>query len=290
MSKHNQLNRKGGQTRDILRRLFSNKKAVAAMVYLVFLLFLICFADVLIPNGKAIDLNPSQRLIRPNSQYWFGTDMYGRDIFARVIYGARASMLIGVGATVLAVLIGTVIGTTSAYIGGRVDQWITRILDTWMAIPGLLLTLAIIAGIGVGLPQTVFALAVGGIPGFARVLRAEALSIAHQEYMVAIQALGASKARAVFRHIVPNVMSQVLIQTTTSISNYLLLGATLSFLGLGAHPPTPEWGSMLAEGLTNFQSHSYIVSIPGAAIAVTALAISILGDALRDALDPRLKQ
>lgn len=278
-----------GQTRDILRRLFSDKKAVAAMVFMAMLLFLVCFANFLIPYSKAVDINPIDRLQSPNAQHWFGTDMYGRDIFARVIYGSRISLLIAFGATAVAALVGTALGTASAYFGGKVDQWITRILDTWMAIPGLLLTLAVIAGIGVGVPQTIFALAVGGIPGFARVLRGQALSVVYQEYMLAIRALGASRWRAIFKHVVPNVISQVLIQATTSVSNYLLLGATLSFLGLGAQPPHPEWGSMLAEGLTDYQLHSYLVSIPGAAIALTALAVNILGDSLRDALDPRLK-
>lgn len=290
MKSEKSLRRKGGQTRDILRRLFSNKKAVVSAAFLLFLLFLVCFANLLIPYGRAIDLVPANRLIWPNGEHWFGTDMYGRDIFARIIYGTRISLLIGFGATAISALLGTAIGTASAYLGGRADLWITRILDTWMAIPGLLVTLAVIAGIGVGVPQTICALAVGGIPGFARVLRGQALSIVHQEYMTAIKALGASSGRAIFRHVVPNVMSQVLIQATTTASGNLLLGATLSFLGLGAQPPTPEWGSMLAEGLGDYQFYSYLVSIPGAAIALTALAINILGDALRDALDPRLKQ
>lgn len=284
------LRRRGGQTKDIMRRLFSNKKAVAAILYLAIILFLICFANLLIPYGRAIDLARDRLQWPPSAAHWLGTDMYGRDLFARVVYGARSSMLLGFGATAITAVIGTILGTASAYWGGKVDQWITRILDIWMAIPGLLLTLAVIAGISIGLPQTIFALAVGGIPGFARVVRGEALSIVNQEYMTAVNALGASRTRAVFKHVVPNVMNQVLIQATTSVSNYLLLGATLSFLGLGAQPPAPEWGSMLAEGLKDYQFHSYLVSVPGAAIALTALSINVLGDALRDALDPRLKK
>lgn len=184
--------RQGGQTKDVLRRLFSNKKAVVAMLFLAVLLFLVCFANLLIPYGEAVDIVPAERLQSPNKEHWFGTDMYGRDIFARIVYGARVSLLIGFGATAVAAIVGTVLGTVSAYLGGKVDQFITRILDIWMAIPGLLLTLAVIAGIGKGLPQTIFALAIGGIPGFARVLRGQALSVVHQEYMTAIDALGAS--------------------------------------------------------------------------------------------------
>ena len=282
--------RSNGQGADIWRRLRQNNKAVGAMIVLAFLLFLVVFANLLIPYGNAVDINPPDRLQWPNAEHWFGTDHYGRDIFARIIYGARVTLLIGFGATAISALIGTAIGTTSAYLGGKADAVITRILDTWMAIPSLLVTLALIAGIGRGLPQTIAALAVGGIPGFSRILRAAALDVVNRDYMEAVRALGASRKRAVFKHVVPNVMSQVLIQATSSVSGNILLGATLSFLGLGAQPPAPEWGYMLAEGIDNYQFYSYLVSIPGLAIAITALAINILGDALRDALDPRLKK
>ena len=282
--------RSNGQGADIWRRLRQHKKAVGAMIVLAFLLFLVVFANLLIPYGNAVDINPPDRLQWPNAEHWFGTDHYGRDIFARIIYGARVTLLIGFGATAISALIGTAIGTTSAYLGGKADAVITRILDTWMAIPSLLVTLALIAGIGRGLPQTIAALAVGGIPGFSRILRAAALDVVNRDYMEAVRALGASRKRAVFKHVVPNVMSQVLIQATSSVSGNILLGATLSFLGLGAQPPAPEWGYMLAEGIDNYQFYSYLVSIPGLAIAITALAINILGDALRDALDPRLKK
>ena len=282
--------RSNGQGADIWRRLRQNKKAVGAMIVLAFLLFLVVFANLLIPYGNAVDINPPDRLQWPNAEHWFGTDHYGRDIFARIINGARVTLLIGFGATAISALIGTAIGTTSAYLGGKADAVITRILDTWMAIPSLLVTLALIAGIGRGLPQTIAALAVGGIPGFSRILRAAALDVVNRDYMEAVRALGASRKRAVFKHVVPNVMSQVLIQATSSVSGNILLGATLSFLGLGAQPPAPEWGYMLAEGIDNYQFYSYLVSIPGLAIAITALAINILGDALRDALDPRLKK
>ena len=258
------------------------------------LVLLIAIAWALVP-GLFTHFDPNDggntpALLAPSLEHWFGTDHYGRDIFARVIYGARITLLIGFGATAISALIGTAIGTTSAYLGGKADAVITRILDTWMAIPSLLVTLALIAGIGRGLPQTIAALAVGGIPGFSRILRAAALDVVNRDYMEAVRALGASRKRAVFKHVVPNVMSQVLIQATSSVSGNILLGATLSFLGLGAQPPAPEWGYMLAEGIDNYQFYSYLVSIPGLAIAITALAINILGDALRDALDPRLKK
>ncbi len=280
--------RRNSQSRDFWRRLLRNKKAIASMAVLLLLIFLVAFANQLLPYSLATDISPD-RFQWPNAQHIFGTDKYGRDLFARVIYGARTSLLIGFSATLISAVLGTIIGTASAYIGGRFDYVVTRILDIWMAVPSLLVTLAIIAGMGVGLRTTIFAIAFGGIPGFARTLRGVALSVCGMEYMEAVRALGVSHGGAIFRHVIPNVASQVLIQATSSVSGNILLCATLGFLGLGAQPPTPEWGSILAEGLKDFERYSYIVSVPGAAMAVTALAINTFGDALRDALDPRLK-
>lgn len=280
--------RRNSQGWDVWRRLVRNKKAVAAMIVLVILLFLVIFANQLLPYSLATDLS-RDRFQWPNMQHWFGTDKYGRDLFARIVYGARTSLFIGLTATVFAATIGTIIGTASAYIGGKFDYVVTRILDIWMAIPALLVTLAIIAGLGVGLKTTIFALAFGGIPGFARTLRGVALGVTSMDYMEAVRALGATHRRAILKHVIPNVASQVLVQITMNISGNILMCAYLGFLGLGAQPPTPEWGSIMAEGLEDYEKFSYIVSIPGATIAVTTLAINILGDALRDALDPRLK-
>jgi peptide/nickel transport system permease protein len=280
--------RRNSQGWDVWRRLVRNKKAVAAMIVLVILLFLVIFANQLLPYSLATDLS-RDRFQWPNMQHWFGTDKYGRDLFARIVYGARTSLFIGLTATVFSATIGTIIGTASAYIGGKFDYVVTRILDIWMAIPALLVTLAIIAGLGVGLKTTIFALAFGGIPGFARTLRGVALGVTSMDYMEAVRALGATHRRAILKHVIPNVASQVLVQITMNISGNILMCAYLGFLGLGAQPPTPEWGSIMAEGLEDYEKFSYIVSIPGATIAVTTLAINILGDALRDALDPRLK-
>ena len=275
--------------------LFKSPVGTIGFVILLLVILSSLLAGVLSPYDPA-KMELMDKLLPPawceggSMAHLLGTDSLGRDVLTRCLFGARISLLMGFGATAISALFGTVIGTTSAYLGGRVDSVITRILDTWMAVPALLVTLALIAGIGRGLTQTIVALAVGGIPGFARVLRAAALDVVHRDYMEAVNALGASRARAVFRHVVPNVMSQVLIQATSSVSGNILLAATLSFLGLGAQPPAPEWGYMLSEGLGDYQYYSYLVSIPGMAIAVTALAINILGDALRDALDPRLKK
>lgn len=281
--------KQNGQFREVSRRLLRNKKAIAAMVVLALLLLMVIFADLISPLSRGVELNPMARLLPPGKDYWFGTDALGRDMFTRIIHGSRVSLLMGFGATAIATVAGTLIGTAGAYLGGWVDNVIMRILDVWMAIPSLLITLAIIAGIGVGIPQMIFALAFGSIPGFARVLRAAALGVVNQEYIESAKALGANNRRIIGRYVVPNVISQVLIQATMNVSGIILLGATLSFLGLGAQPPTPEWGAMLNEGLSNYQYYPYLVTIPGIFLAITALAINVFGDALRDAFDPKLK-
>lgn len=275
--------------KELFIRLIHNKRAVFAMAILLLLLVIVIFADVIVPYSKAVDQNISERFTKPGSAHWFGTDKYGRDQFARTIHGTRISLLIGFGSATLAALAGTLIGVAAAYFGGKVDNVICRILDIWMAMPSLLVTLAIIAGLGVGIPQTIFALAFGATPGFARTLRAAALGVSSQEFIESSVAQGASHARIMRHDLVPNVISQILIQFTMNVSYMILLGSTLSFLGLGAQPPTPEWGAMLAEGLQDYQFYPYLVIYPGLFLALTALAINIFGDALRDGFDPKLK-
>jgi len=275
--------------KELFLRLIHNKRAIFAMAILLLLILIVVFADLIIPYSKAVDQNILDRFTRPNSSHWFGTDKYGRDQFARTIHGTRISLLIGFGSATIAAILGTTIGVAAAYFGGKVDNIICRILDIWMAMPSLLVTLAIIAGLGVGIPQTIFALAFGATPGFARTLRAAALSVASQEFIESSVAQGASHGRIMLHDLVPNVISQILIQFTMNVSYMILLGSTLSFLGLGAQPPTPEWGAMLAEGLQDYQFYPYLVMFPGMFLALTALAINIFGDALRDGFDPKLK-
>lgn len=275
--------------KELFFRLIHNKRAIFAMVILLLLALIVIFADLIVPYSKAIGQNIMDRFQRPSGSHWFGTDKYGRDQFARTIHGTRISLLIGFGSATIAAFAGTLIGVAAAYFGGKVDNIICRILDIWMAMPSLLVTLAIIAGLGVGIPQTIFALAFGATPGFARTLRAAALSVASQEFIESSVAQGASHGRIMLHDLVPNVISQILIQFTMNVSYMILLGSTLSFLGLGAQPPTPEWGAMLAEGLQDYQFYPYLVMFPGMFLALTALAINIFGDALRDGFDPKLK-
>jgi len=270
-------------------RLLHNPRAVFAMLILLLLLVIVLFADLIVPYSKAVNLSIPERFQSPGPAHLFGTDMYGRDQFARTLHGTRISLLIGFGSATIAAIAGTLIGVTAAYFPGKVDDIIMRILDIWMAMPSLLVTLAIIAGLGVGIPQTILALAFGATPGFARTLRAAALSVSSQEFIESSVAQGASHWHIMRHDLIPNVVSQILIQFTMNVSYMILLGSTLSFLGLGAQPPTPEWGAMLAEGLQNYQFYPYVVMFPGLFLAMTALAINILGDSLRDAFDPKLK-
>jgi len=275
--------------KEVCIRLLHNKRAIFAMMILALLLVIVLFADLIIPYSKGVALAVTDRFQAPNSEHWFGTDMYGRDQFARTIHGARISLLIGFGSASIAAVAGTLLGVAAAYFGGRIDNIIMRILDIWMAMPSLLITLAIIAGLGVGIPQTILALAFGATPGFARTLRAAALGVSSQEFIESSVAQGSSSWRIMRHDLVPNVISQILIQFTMNVSYMILLGSTLSFLGLGAQPPKPEWGAMLAEGLQNYQFYPYLVIYPGLFLALTALSINIFGDALRDGFDPKLK-
>ena len=275
--------------KEVAIRMLHNKRAIFAMIILLLLLFIVIFADLIVPYAKAVELSIMERFQAPGKAHWFGTDMYGRDQFARTIHGTRISLLIGFGSASIAAVCGTLIGVAGAYFGGKIDNIIMRILDIWMAMPSLLVTLAIIAGLGVGIPQTIAALAFGATPGFARTLRAAALGVSSQEFIESSVAQGASSWRIMRHDLIPNVISQILIQFTMNVSYMILLGSTLSFLGLGAQPPTPEWGAMLAEGLQNYQFYPYLVIYPGLFLALTALAINIFGDALRDGFDPKLK-
>ena len=204
--------------KEVAIRLLHNKRAVFAMVILALLLVIVLFADLIVPYSKGVDLAVPDRFQSPNADHWFGTDMYGRDQFARTIHGTRISLLIGFGSASIAAVAGTLIGVAAAYFGGRIDNIIMRILDIWMAMPSLLVTLAIIAGLGVGIPQTIFALAFGATPGFARTLRAAALGVSSQEFIESSVAQGASSWRIMRHDLVPNVISQILIQFTLHVS------------------------------------------------------------------------
>lgn len=272
------------------RRLRKNPRAMVALGFLIFFFLVAIFADFIADYQTQVVMQvPAERLQPISAAHWFGTDNYGRDIFARIVHGTRIAVLYGFGATLIGIVIGSLVGTTSAYFGGRIDDIIMRIVDVMSTIPTLLLALAIVAGLGGGLIQVVIALAVGQIPNFVRVVRSSALSVVNTEYLEAGKALGAGHLWLISKYVMPNVISIILIQGAMNVSFNLLMGATLSFVGLGAQVPTPEWGFMLKEGLSFMEFYPHIVIIPGLCLMLVASAINTFGDCLRDALDPRLK-
>lgn len=282
--------KKKSQFNEVWGRLKKNKRAMVSLSVVVLLFGLAIFADVIANYDLlAVKQNVANRLQFPSPEHWFGTDLYGRDIFARIIHGTRIALILGFGATSLSIIIASIVGATAAYFGGRFDYVVTRIVDTMLAIPSLLLALALVASIGSGLFQLVIAISLGQIANFTRIIRSAALSVVNLEFIEAGKALGASHSWIVLRYVIPNIIGIVLIQGAMQVSMNILMGATLSFVGLGIQVPTPEWGAMLAEGLSYMQYRPYLVIVPGIFLMITALSINTFGDCLRDAFDPRLK-
>lgn len=275
---------------DVWKRFLKNKLAVAGMVVFILLLLVAVFADVLVDyEGVALHQDTSIRSEKPSSEHPFGTDQYGRDVLARIIHGARLSLLIGVLCAVFSTLIGGIIGAIAGYYGGFTDNILMRLMDVLLAIPAILLAIAIITALGAGVTNLVIAITISSIPGFARLVRVSVLSVRSQEYIEAAHSIGCSDFIIIFKYIIPNVVGPVIVQTTQTMATSILAASGLSFIGLGVQPPSPEWGTMLSEAADVIRYSPYLILFPGLAIFITVLAINFLGDGLRDALDPRLK-
>lgn len=279
---------KSSQWKDVCWRLWQNKAAMAGLLVLVLLVLCAIFADVIAPYGID-DQDLSRRFIRPCKEFPMGTDNFGRDIFSRIIYGTRISLRVGLFATAISAIAGTILGAVSGYYGKTIDNIIMRVVDVMLAIPSILLAISIAAALGPGLRNVMIAISIGSIPSFARMVRASALTVKEQEYIEAARSIGASDLRIITRHILPNCMAPIIVQATMGVAGAILSTSGLSFIGLGISPPTPEWGAMLSNGRQYIRDAGYIVLFPGLVIMVTILAINLLGDGLRDALDPRLK-
>lgn len=283
-------NRKHGQLYDIWRALLKNKTAVAAMMFIIILVLVAVFADV-IADYKTVVIknNVSQRLQPPSRAHWFGTDGYGRDIFARIVHGTRISLQIGIITTLMSMAGGIIVGSIAGFYGGRIDSIIMRICDIFMSIPAILMAMAIVAALGQGLFNLMIALTVTSIPTFARIMRSNILTIRESEYIEAARASGSSDASIIFEHIIPNAIGPLIVQATLGIASAILSAAGLSYVGLGVEPPRPEWGSMLSEARSYMRQYPYLLIFPGVMIVLTALSFNLFGDGLRDAMDPRLK-
>jgi len=277
-----------GLWQDALGRLLRNKLAIAGMAILA--LFLLCavFAPWVAPHDP-IKQELVKRRQPPSWEYPLGLDEVGRDILSRIIFGARTSLRVGIGSVSFAIIIGALVGALSGYLGGWVDNAIMRLMDIVLAFPSMLLAIAIVSILGPGLMNMLYAIAIVSIPQYARIVRASVLSVKEQDYILAAQAIGCTPGRILFRNILPNCLTPLIVQATLGIATAILDAAGLSFLGLGARPPTPEWGAMLGHGRGSVFTAPHIVIFPGFAIMLTVLGFNLLGDGLRDALDVRLR-
>jgi peptide/nickel transport system permease protein len=255
---------------------------------LVMLVMLAAFAGVLAPYPFGYQDYTSTSQF-PSWKHPMGTDNFGRDILSRVIYGSRISLLIGFISLSLGALAGSLLGALAGFFGGAVDMVIMRATDILMSIPRTIFAIAIATTLGPGLVNAMIAVAVSSIPAFARVVRASTLTVREQEYIEAARAIGCSKARIIFRYVFPNVLAPIIVQATLGVGTAIILAASLSFLGIGIQPPTPEWGAMLSGARGFIRDRWYMAAFPCLAIMVTVLSLNLLGDGLRDALDPRLK-
>ena len=274
---------------DIVRRNFlRNKGAIVGLVIISALVFVAIFADILAPYDPIAQTRAF--LSPPNGTHWFGTDVLGRDMLSRVIHGTRISMAVGIGAVLIALVIGMTVGLLGGYFGGRIDAAVVMVIDTFMSFPGLLLAMVIAAMFGTSLPVVMLAVGLGEFTLFARLVRSAVYAERARDYVLASRSIGAGSFFIMARHVVPNIMPSIIVLVTLSIGNAILSAAALGFLGLGAQPPIPEWGNLVNVGRDYIQMAPWLIWFPGIAIMLTVLGANLLGDGLRDALDPKLRR
>jgi len=274
---------------EVWRRLRRNKAALVGMTVVVLLVVVAILAPVLAPYDPN-QTNMTQRLKGPSSAHPLGTDNFGRDMLSRVIYGSRISLYVGFVAVGIGAIFGGILGAICGYYGGRLDNFIMRCMDVLLAIPQIILAIAIVGALGTSLLNLMIAVGISQLPRYARVVRASALTVRGQEFVEAAKAVGASDARIIIENILPNCMAPIIVQSTLGVAQAILSAAALSFLGLGIQPPTAEWGSMLSSGRQFLRQAPYLTFFPGLAISIVVLALNIFGDGLRDSLDPKLRQ
>ena len=282
------MSRRNSQFSEIFARLLRNKLGMVGFIIIIGLLVLVIFAPLFTSYPYDLQVFP-ERFTFPNLQHIMGTDNFGRDMWSRLLYGGRVSLLVALVAILISSAFGISLGAVAGYYGGRLDNTITRILDVLMAIPGLLMAIAVSSALGSGPMKTALAIAISGIPYSARVMRSAVMTIRGNEYIEAAVATGSRNGRIIFKHVLPNTIAPLIVSATLDIGGNIMAISGLSFVGLGVQPPIPEWGSILSASRTYILDYPYLVIFPALFIALTIFGFNILGDALRDALDPRLR-
>ena len=280
--------RKKSKLRDIWRQLCKNRLAIIALIVLVLLIIIAIIGPYLAPYKY--DKTDSKNIYAaPSKEHPLGTDKLGRDLFSRLIVGTRQSLQMGVIAVAIAAVIGGTIGSIAGYYGKWVDNLCMRLLDIYQAVPMFLLCVCLAAILGPSLRNAIIALGISTVPGYARIMRASVLTVREREYIESAKAIDISNPGIILKHIIPNAMAPVIVEITMGVGACILAGASLSFIGLGVQPPTPEWGSMISEARSVMREAPWLALYPGICIMITVLSCNLLGDGLRDALDPRLK-
>ncbi len=282
--------RKKSQWKTIWHRFKKNKLALAGLIVFILMAVTVLSADLWLDyDSGVLNMDIANAYQGPSAAHLFGTDQYGRDYFARVVYGGRISMFVGIATVAVSLTFGGLIGAAAAYYGGRVDNILMRCMDVLMAIPSTLLAITIISALGSSMFNMIVAMGISQIARMARIVRSAVMSVKGQEYIEACRACGTSDARIIMRHILPNAMGPVLVQVTQTVARSVITVASLSFVGLGVSEPTPEWGSMLSFAKTQMRYYPYLSLFPGFAVVMSVMSLTLAGDGLRDAMDPRLR-
>lgn len=281
--------RENSQAREVWRRFRKNKIAMAGLIVFLLLCVVAILADVIVPYSAAIDQIKGASLEKPSMEHLFGTDNLARDMFARIIHGSRYSIAMAIIISLVSLFISSILGGISGYYGGTLDNIIMRLLDILMCIPSLMLALCIVGALGTNLVNLLIAMTIGQIPGTVRLVRSAIMGVSGADYIEAARCHGASDLRIIVKYIIPNAMGPIIVDTTVNASRLIITCASMSFLGLGIQPPAPEWGNLLAGAREYMRIAPWLLYIPGAALVITALSINLVGDGLRDALDPKIR-
>lgn len=283
------MKKKRSQISIIWFRFKKNKLAILGLVILSAMVLMSIYIAIFGDYETAITMNMSKKFLTPSIEHPFGTDHYGRDLLSRIMFGAGISLFVGIATMLISLVLGSLIGAVAGYYGGKVDDVLMRIVDIFLAIPSTLLAITLVAALGQGMFNLLLATALSQVPTFARVVRSAILTVKDQDYVEAARTYGATDGRIILRYIIPNAIGPIIVQATMNVARAILAISSLSFIGLGISPPTPEWGSMLSDARGQMRYYPHLVMIPGAAIALAVISLNLIGDGLRDALDPRLK-